>query len=200
MRQLVASLAVLTSVVNLVRAEETDRPQKTETVQFDGQTLELAFEGNDPGATIKEFIPAGEKLDSWTRLAAIREFDNLDDPVAYGVATVEELKKKYPMSPSSLIENPTTGGVIVDFVVWPEDASFAEFNVFRYEKRPGGGIISQQYAQRAYGADSESFLKNLRPVRQRLIDLMAKDGLHVDRSSASTSSAETAEAPELAVP
>ncbi len=36
-------------------------------------------------------------MDSWTKLAAIREFDNLDDPASYGVATVEELKKKYPL-------------------------------------------------------------------------------------------------------
>lgn len=182
MRQLVVAFVVLACVVNVVRAENPDSPQKVETLRFDGQTLELAFEGNDPGATIKEFIPAGETLDTWTKLAAIREFDNLDDPAAYGVATVEELKKKYPLSPSSLIENPKTGGVIVDFVVWPEDASFAEFNVFLYEKRPGGGLISQQYALRAYGDDSVEFLKNLRPLRERLVELMAKDGLRGDRA------------------
>jgi hypothetical protein len=181
MRQLVASFVVLACVLNVVRAESPESPRAVETIQFDGQTLQLAFEGNDPGATIKEFVPAGEKLDSWTKLAAIREFDDLDDPVAYGVATVAELKKKYPLSPSSLIENPKTGSVIVDFVVWPDDASFAEFNVFLYEKRAGGGLISQQYALRAYNDDAEEFLKNLRPVRERLVDQMAKEGLQNDQ-------------------
>lgn len=192
MRRLVASFMVLACVVNLVRAEDPESPRKVETIQFDGQTLELAFEGNDPGATIKEFIPAGEKLDAWTKLAAIREFDNLDDPVAYGVATVEELKKKYPLSPSSLIENPKTGSVIVDFVVWPEDAAFAEFNVFLYEKRAGGGLISQQYALRAYGDNAEEFLKNLRPLRERLVELMSKGGLKSSESPASNDNAEAA--------
>ena len=191
MRPFIASLAVLACVANFVRAEEPS-VSKVESLHFDGQVLVLAFEGNDSGATIREFIPAGETLDSWTRLAAIREFDNLDDPAAYGVATVEELKKKYPLSPSSLIENPRTGGVIVDFVVWPEDASFAEFNVFLYEKRPGGGLISQQYALRAYGADAEPFLKNLRPVRERLVERLAKDGLQVDGSPRSSSNTEPA--------
>ena len=193
MRQLVASFVVLACVLNVVRAESPESPRTVETIQFDGQTLQLAFEGNDPGATIKEFVPAGEKLDSWTKLAAIREFDDLNDPVAYGVATVAELKKKYPLSPSSLIENPKTGGVIVDFVVWPEDALFAEFNVFMYEKRAGGGLISQQYALRAYGDDSKAFLKNLRPVRERLVELMAKDGLKLTEPPESISNAEAAE-------
>ncbi len=185
MRPFIASLAVLACVANFVRAEESSL-SKVDSLHFDGQVLVLAFEGNDSGATIKEFIPAGETLDSWTKLAAIRQFDHLDDPVAYGVATVEELKQKHPQSPSSLNKNPKTGGVILDFVVWPEDASFVEFNVFLYDNRPGGGLVSQQYALRAYGADAELFLKNLRPVRERLVKRMAKGGLRGDQAEPPT--------------
>ena len=42
-------------------------------------------------------------------------------------------------------------GAIIDFLVGPPDNSFVEYNVFKYAKRPAGGIIAQQYALRAYG-------------------------------------------------
>ena len=168
---------VVCCIANVARAEDEPNVAAKETVQFDDQTLVLAFSGDDPGATIKEFVPAGEKLESWTRLAAIREFDNLDSPLDYGAATIEQLKKQYPKSPSSIIENPDTGAVVLDFVVWPEDASFVEFNVFRIEKRAGGGLISQQYAVRAYGDAAEPFLTELPPVRERLVEEMAEPRL-----------------------
>jgi hypothetical protein len=173
-----ALLAVLCLASSFVADEPNS--QANEQVRFDGQTLGLAFEGEDPGATIREYLPAGEKLDNWTRLAAIRRFEHLDDPVAYAEATIKQLKQKYPQSPSAIVENAASGAVVLDFVVWPDDASFVEFNVFRYEKRPGGGLISQQYAVRAYGDKAEPFLMGLRDVRQRLVEKMAGDGLRLE--------------------
>jgi hypothetical protein len=168
-------------------AEESNPRGTTETVQIDGQTLLLAFEGKDPGATIKEYLPAGENLDSWTQLAAVREFDNIDDPAAYAAATIKQLEKDYPEAPSGLIENPKTGTVVFDFVVWPQDGSFVEFNVFRYEKREGGGLVSQQYALRAYKNDAEKFLAGLRPIRERILEQMATSGLQTGGQSDSES-------------
>jgi hypothetical protein len=75
---------------------------------------------------------------------------------------------------------PETGDVIVDFVVWPPDVSFVEFNVFKYSKREEGGIEAQQYAVRAYGKEGQEFLKGLKAVRERLVPLMAEDGLAVE--------------------
>lgn len=177
--------AAFTCLVLPAAADEPS-PAADEQVHFDGETLELAFEGEDTDAAIKEFLPAGEKLERWTRLAAIRRFNNLDDPVAYATATIKELKEKYPQSPSSVIENPKTGVVVLDFVVWPEDGSFVEFNVFRYEKRPGGGLVSQQYAVRAYGDKQEPFLLGLRDVRERLVAHMAGEGLQVEAITSAT--------------
>ncbi len=177
--RLLAALVAFACLTSSLAADE-QRANANEKVQFNGETLGLAFEGEDPGATIKEYLPAGEKLDRWTRLAAIRSFSSLDDPVAYATATIKELKQKYPQSPSAVIENPKTGVVVLDFVVWPEDASFVEFNVFRYEKRPGGGLVSQQYAMRAYGDQAEPFLLGLREVRERLVEKMAGEGLQFE--------------------
>jgi hypothetical protein len=49
----------------------------------------------------------------------------------------------------------------LSFTVWSEDKSFAEYNVFEYCRRPEGGLVSYQYAIRAYGDEAEPFAKSL---------------------------------------
>jgi len=147
-----------------------------ETVTFDGQTLIFAFQGENPGESLKEYIPQGETLTSWTRLASIREYPKLNDPMAVVANLVSFLKQQNPKAPSKTMQNSVTGEVVVDFVTWTNE--FAEFNVFKYAKKPGGGLIAQQYAVREY-KDQIGFLKNLRPLRERLVDLMMKEGLQI---------------------
>jgi hypothetical protein len=175
MRHAAMFLALLLFCPTLASAEDQAQPAATETVEFDGNVLGLASQEEEPGQSLKEYIPTGETLETWTKLAAIRQYKDFDDPKLMVGSLVKQLNKQYPESPSSIIENPTTGEVIVDFVVWPPDASFVEFNVFKYSKNPEGGLISEQYALREYN-DAEGFLKGLRPVRERLVELMT-DGL-----------------------
>jgi hypothetical protein len=157
-------------------AAESGTKTSKESVAFDGQTLELAFEGDNPGSQIKEFLLPGENLERWTKLAAIHQFPELNDRQQYAASLVRTLKEQYPNSPSAIFEDPKTGDVIVDFVLWPKDASFVEFNIFRCEKNPAGGLIAKQYALREY-KDTEKFLKDLKPLRERLLNLMATESL-----------------------
>ena len=166
-------LALLISTSTFLHADEKASPAGNETISFDGNVLELASHEDSPSQSLKEFIPAGETLETWTKLAAIREYKDFEDSKLMVGSLVKQLNKQYPDSPSSIIENPTTGEVIVDFVVWPPDGSFVEFNVFKYSKNPTGGLVSQQYALREY-KDAEGFLKGLRPVRERLVELMTE--------------------------
>lgn len=173
------------SVADEVRDDEATRQASAaaaEHIQFDGRTLGLAFENATDLERVKEYIPGDQKLERWTVLASIREFPGLNDVPATVGALIKQLNKDYPQSPFSLIENPDTGDAIVDFVVWPADGSFVEFNILRYQKNPAGGLIAQQYALRDY-EDPEGFLKKLRPLRERLINLMAKDGLQVSTAA-----------------
>lgn len=151
-----------------------------DSIEFDGQSLELASQAAENDDSIQEFIPKGEKLDSWTKLAAIRVQADLDDPAATVKGMARDLRKRYPKSPFKVMVNKQAGEAMIDFVVWPDDASFAEFNVFRYAKHPRGGLLAQQYALRAYGDDTEPFLKGLGPVRKRLVGAMALSGLTRD--------------------
>lgn len=146
-------------------------------IVFDGQLLVLAWQGGSAGETVREYVPPGETLGSWTKLASIREYPKLDEPRAVAANLVRALKQQNPAAQSAMIENPATGEVIVDFVTWPADRAFVEFNIFKYARRPGGGLVAHQYALREY-QDTTGFLRSLRPVRERLVGLMAKEGLH----------------------
>jgi len=159
-----------------VESAKLDNALPTEAVSFDGKTLVLAWQGGQNGETIKEFIPEGQKLESWTVLASIREYPQLNDPRTVVGNLVRNLRQRNPQSRVGLIENPTTGEVIVDFLMWPEDASFVEFNIFRYHNKTTGGIVAEQYALRAYG-DANEFFSTLKADRERLINLMASGGL-----------------------
>lgn len=154
--------------------------EAADSLDFDGHSLELTSQARENDDSIQEFIPKGETLENWTKLAAIREQSELDDPATTAKGMAKDLRKQYPKSPFKVMVNKKAGEAMIDFVVWPEDGSFAEFNVFRYAKRPGGGLLSQQYALRAYGDDSLAFLKGLGPVRERLVGAMARSGLTRD--------------------
>jgi hypothetical protein len=173
MRQFAALLTVALVSMSVARAADQPALSDEDAVHFDGQTLVLRWEGENPGETIKEYIPADQKLDSWTRLASIRTYAELDDPGALAGSVIRQLKKDYPDSPCAIIENPETGEVVIDFVLWPADLTFVEFNVFKYSQGEDGGVIAEQYALREYD-DTEGFLKGLRPVRERLVNLMTK--------------------------
>jgi hypothetical protein len=46
----------------------------------------------------------------------------------------------------------------------------------KYRRKPGGGLVAQQSALRDY-QDVTAFLRGLKPVRERLVGLMAKEEL-----------------------
>ncbi|MFO1309757.1 MAG: hypothetical protein U1F64_15160 [Burkholderiales bacterium] len=168
---LAASLALAA-----VAAHALDAFPGTKAVTFDGRRLAQAAQGRTPVEAWREFVPQGEPIAHWTRLASIREYPTHTDPMALATGLLRALKQQNPDAPSAIIRSPSTGEVIVDFVTWPPDRAFTEFNLFRYGKRDGGGVVAQQYALRHYG-DATEFLRGLKAERTRLVELMAKEGL-----------------------
>lgn len=158
-----------------------DNPEgKKETVSFNGHTLVLAFEGENPSETVKEFLPTGQRLDSWKQLASIRKYPKLDNPKLVAENLVRVLKQQNPEAPHQLTQDPKTGAVVVDFVTWPRNQAFVEFNVFKYMKTDGGGLVAHQYALRNYD-EQEKFLRQLKPLRARLVKLMTEKGLAIEK-------------------
>jgi len=167
-------------------AAHGDQPENApaKAVRFDGETLPLAFEQVNQDESLAEYIPRGQSLERWTQLAAIRRFRDRRDPAAAVGALARSLKETNPLAPSKVLENPRTGEAMIDFVTWPESGEFVEFNIFKYRKAADGTLVAEQYALRAY-EDTETFLRQLRPVRERLVELMAREGLQVQVLTAS---------------
>lgn len=172
------------STANISAADAGD--SKKESVQFDGEDLELASEEAQDGQKLREYIPAGETLDSWTKLASIREYQSDKSPAENVEVFEQVLKEKYPQSPCAITQGSKPDETLIDFVVWPEDGSFVEFNVFKYRRTGEKGIVAEQYALREY-KDTEGFLKGLKPVRERLVKLMADEGLKINSNNANES-------------
>ncbi len=160
-------------------AENKPAATGKETVRFDGQTLVLASQKSDPNGNLKEYLPEAEKIDAWTRRASIEERAG-DDPRAAAAEQLRAVKEKNPLASSSTIQNPRTGEVILDFVTWNAEGTTAEFNLYKYGKTPAGGLRVQRYALRET-RDVTTFLKGLKPVRERLVGAMAKEGLQTSR-------------------
>jgi len=171
MRLLGAFLTIVVGAAGPVSAADHSPAENAavasqETIQVDGEPLILAFEGETDGDTIKEFIPADQTLENWTQLAAVRHYADLDDPKALAGAVVRKLRERNPPANFELLENESTDDIVLDFIVWPEDGAFVEFNVFLYRPAQGGGLVMYQYALRAYGDDSEEFIKNMQAERR----------------------------------
>ena len=182
-------LAGLIFIPSLMRADDyatsstsednnatSDDATQAEQITFDGQKLKLAFDAISEGDTIKEYIPDGEKLQKWTKLASIREYPKLNDAHELAAAVVREVEEKNPKADAHLKQNEETGETVIDFVVWPEDKSFVEFNVFKFHKNEEGGVASEQYGVREY-KEPEKFIQELAPLRERLVEQMNSDGL-----------------------
>jgi hypothetical protein len=184
----IVTLIVLGTTLVASAADPTSRrsisrdTKPSEVIRFDGQSLVLAFQNNNNGDTIKEYIPAGETLERWTKLAALYEYPGLDDPQAVVDALVERLKQRGSDIPYDVRTDSRTKAVIVDFLIWPEgsakpeNAEYVEYNIFRYEPKRGGGLTAQQYAVRRYD-DKFDFVANLRTWKDRLVRQMTDEGL-----------------------
>jgi hypothetical protein len=168
----------MTALVTLacVALAKEPRSPNAATVEFDGHTLLFAFKGTNPGEKYREYIPKEEKLESWTKYAAIRHYTNHKDPLDFAKAVAQMVKQHNPLSQSAVLHNKETGAAIIDFITWPPDGAFVEFNIFKFQKDGAGGLIAHQYAVREYGEHTE-FMLGLKELRQRLINSKVTDGL-----------------------
>jgi hypothetical protein len=90
--------------------------------------------------------------------------------------------------------DPKTGVAVIDFVTWPVDAKFIEYNVFKFERHAEKGIVGYQYAVRDYN-DKKTFFKNLEALRKQSLKTMSDKGVVIpsatDREAALNSTGVT---------
>lgn len=156
-------------------AKGTD-PLKPRSVDFCGREMFFAFSGKD----FDEYIPQGESLDNWTHLASIRVVRNCSDPKKFARGMAELVESDNPHSQSAEHLDSRNQIAYIDFVTWPRDGAYVEFNIFRIEKSDSNCLIVYQYAQRAY-KEQKKFLLELRSLREQTIAEMTDRGLTINK-------------------
>lgn len=132
---------------------ETTSTAPAAAITLDGELFTKKFVGNPPkGDKLVEFIREGETFDNWTKLVSFRyqQLPNLgNDPTKVAEQMAQTLKTVNPKANSQIIINKQASEAIIDFLTWPPDGKFMEFNVFRYAKSTDeNAVVSLQLAYR----------------------------------------------------
>ena len=149
------------------------------SLQFAGVKYQLAsVEIGKDGSITNEYVPAGQNLDSWTTLIAVRQWTNTTD---IGDAVKPWLKMIRPLLTKDVkvFDKPNSGkeGNDVVFEAWlaAPDRSYIEINLHRFVKEKGSeGVKAYQFAQKILisggKSDPSLFVKN----RKDLFNDLAK--------------------------
>lgn len=122
---------------------------QTASVEFLGQTFEKKHEAGEPKGKprLVEFGLPAEDIKKWSRLVAYRHYPGLNPDTRQAAITHgQQVKARDKDARMEIITNDKTGEAIIDFLMGEQD--LIEFNVVKYTKAPGGGLVSTQYAVR----------------------------------------------------
>lgn len=136
---------LLTLLLGLVLAT----PAAGQTVEFLGQKFEKKYETGEPKGKprLVEFGLPSEDIGKWTRLVAYRHYPQPGaDPRQAAINHGQQVKSRDKGARMQIITNDKSGEAIIDFLMGQQD--LMEFNVIKYTKAPGGGLISTQFAVR----------------------------------------------------
>ena len=166
-------------------AAETE-PQNTpavaagQSIEFAGQQYVEQFESATPDLRLMEFVRPEETVDNWTTLLAFRNFPKLDDPGQSAAAVGKTLQQMQPEAKYRLLEKEDGSEAIIDFLTWPADGSYLEFNIHRYMKKPGfPGLVSYQFAHKFSGPEPPP-LEEFQKLRAKWIEEMSQAEWNVE--------------------
>jgi hypothetical protein len=153
MQRLFAILVLLAGLNPLAMAQDA-------AITLDGEPFTKRFTGNPPhGDKLLEFVRESESFEKWTKLIGFR-YQQLprigNDPRQTAAGMVRVIKQTNPKAQSRVLVNERASEAILDFLTWPPDGKFMEFNVFRYVKSTDGrAVVSLQLAYRFTDASPE---------------------------------------------
>lgn len=149
--------------------ETADGQGEQVTIEFLGELFSLQYQSTEENEIVNEYVPVDEDVEgNWTRMLAVREYPALSNAEEALGNLVRTVGSTYPEAPVEIFTNESTGQSIVEFTLTgnTETSLFVEYNLFRYEPSPSGsGVVSYQYAVRAYGEDTDAFLSSLTEER-----------------------------------
>ena len=149
-RRLLAALLLLAGALQAAPAQDS--------IVFDGERYaKVHSERQSEGNRMVQFVREPETLGNWTRSVAIYRYTTIgNDPTRAAVELRDSVKAANPDAQARLIVHSVTRDAIVDFLTWPPDGRYMEFNVMRYAKDPGGkGLVGLRFAHRFRDARKE---------------------------------------------
>jgi hypothetical protein len=181
-----AALAIQSLCIPCSTAARGSAAPKSVTVL--GHVLVLKdMQGGGAGqAALAEYIPAGETLENWTLMFALRFAPGDLDPKASAAATVQNIQTRKrngqdPLANCGVFASKDGKSVNVDFLVSTTSPQLLEHNIMRYVKVKDG-LETIQIARRIYGNQSSqakvtAFIKNIPTLRTKLFQEIGRPDL-----------------------
>lgn len=112
-----------------------------------------AYAPPESKVALREYVPAGESIKNWTRMASIRVFKDQKDPKAYLTAVAAQVAKSHPSARYQFLQNNKGKSLVLDFMTFPPESVspfYAEWNLMRASFVEGKGLVVYQYAMRIF--------------------------------------------------
>ncbi|MEI6257695.1 MAG: hypothetical protein WCQ77_13730 [Planctomycetota bacterium] len=178
------ALCILSAGASTSLAEEARAALPKASVHFDDQTMRLAYAASNDVMTLMEFIPDGQTLDEWTSLAAVYVYNNAAiGPQKRADALAAQIRKSNPQSPIASQDSPDSRQRVISFPLWSPGEPFVEFSVFAFGTDASGTDVGLQYAIRKTTTPEAFLQRDLEPLRERLVKMLLRDGLHIANES-----------------
>jgi hypothetical protein len=150
------------------------------SINFDDAVYTRQLVARTAQGNLAEYVKPDETVDNWSTLVAVRTVPQSNDPGAMAAELVKALKRSNPDARFQLLVKEDETEAIVDFITWPADGSYGEFNLFRYIKRPGRpGLISYQFACKVRDTSPDA-TEQFKQDRHRWIDEMTRADFPLD--------------------
>jgi len=136
------------------------------TIEFNGIKLDQAFHEEKANQLIVEYIPAGETIDHWTTLFAVRMQTVQLSPIEWATNIARMVTQQNPKLGANVIfSKDTPEKAIVQFIT--VEKNIIEYNIWKLMKPADyDGIISYQFAERNYGEITDDFKKRVGNMKQ----------------------------------
>jgi len=120
---------------------------------------------------LREYLPEGEGLERWNRLASVRVFKTEKNAQKYLERVAATVRKSGPPARAEFFRNEQKKESVLDFITFAPPTSpkhFAEWNMMRAKFVEGTGLVVYQYALRLYVIDDDS-IKVITSERRKMM-------------------------------
>ncbi|MCB1229336.1 MAG: tetratricopeptide repeat protein [Verrucomicrobiae bacterium] len=118
------------------------------TVSIGGETLRLANEDDNQTVHVKEYVPPGESMETWSTLFAERKHRRFVSPETYASLIAEQVAKQGGKVISTSAGPGDSANIV--FVVHSPSMFLSEVNAWNL-RNENGTLVSEQFAHRIRG-------------------------------------------------